>query len=153
MQTLSLELIADNSFTHFFYLRSAMCRAVVDISSIQDDSTVLLESLTSSLSLAFSPSEVVSEDGKAVCATALSKIAYLALKGHLQGSITTAQTISDLISSFVVQSLPASNNSLSTARRSSFASAPIFEYPVASSVSYRHLTTYNKMKCSVKTLT
>ena len=138
MQTLSLELIADNSFTHFFYLRSAMCRAVVNISSIQDDSTVLLESLTSSLSLAFSPSEVVSEDGKAVCATALSKIAYLALKGHLQGSITTAQTISDLISSFVVQSLPASNNSLSTARRSSFASAPIFEYPVASSVSYRH---------------
>ena len=133
-----IKSIADDSFTQLFYLRSAMCRAVVDISSIQDDSSVLLESLTSSLSLAFSPSEVISEDGKALCAAALSKIAYLALKGHLQGSISTAQTISDLISSFIVQSLPASNNSSSTARRSSFASGPITEYPVASSVSYCH---------------
>ena len=113
-----------------------MCRAVVNISSIQDDSSVLLESLTSSLSLAFAPSEVVSEEGKAVCATALSKIAYLALRGHLQGSTSTAQTISDLISSFVVQSLPASNNSSSTGRRNAFASVSFSEYPVASSVSY-----------------
>ena len=138
MEFFFIKSIADDSFTQLFYLRSAMCRAVVDISSIQDDSSVLLESLTSSLSLAFSPSEVISEDGKALCATALSKIAYLALKGHLQGSISTAQSVSDLISSFIVQSLPASNNSSSTARRSSFASGPITEYPVASSVSYCH---------------
>ena len=138
MEFFFIKSIADDSFTQLFYLRSAMCRAVVNISSIQDDSSVLLESLTSSLSLAFSPSEVISEDGKALCAAALSKIAYLALKGHLQGSISTAQSVSDLISSFVVQSLPASNNSSSTARRSSFASGPITEYPVASSVSYCH---------------
>ena len=130
-----LTILNYSILNYSLYCRSAMCQAVVNISSIQDESTGLLESLTSSLSLAFVSSEVVSDNGKASCSTALSKISYLAAKGHLQGSVTTAQIISDLISSFVVPISHASNKSSGGIKANAIASTSFSDYPVATAVS------------------
>ena len=94
--------------------------------SIQDKSLSLLNTLTNSLLLSFSPSEVISNDAKEICSTALLKIASLSRKGYLEGSIATAQTLAELISAYTLKN---------TSATVSPSSASTSTYPVTRAVS------------------
>ena len=104
--------------------RASLCRALVTAASIQDKSLSLLTTLTNSLLLSFSPSEVISDDAKEVCSAALLKIVSLSRKGYLEGSIATAQSLAELISAYTLKNTSASLSG-------TFASA----YPVTRAVS------------------
>ena len=98
----------------------------------QDRSPSLLASLTSSLSASFSPSEVVSANGKQSCAEALQIITALSRSGYIQGSKQTTQSVAELISSYTVRT------TTSTARFSSTVGLdgpPTEVYPVNDAVS------------------
>ena len=72
--------------------------------SIQDRSSSLLVTLASSLLSSFSPSDVVSDSGKAICATALLTVSSLSRKGYLAGSSETAQVVAQLLSLYSIDS-------------------------------------------------
>ena len=104
--------------------RASLCRALVTAASIQDKSLSLLTTLTNSLLLSFSPSEVISDNAKVICSTALLKIVSLSRKGYLEGSIATAQSLAELISAYTLKNT-------STSLSGTFAST----YPVTRAVS------------------
>ena len=97
--------------THIF--RASLCKALVTAGKIQDKSSLLLTTLTNSLLLSFSPTEVISDGSKLICSTALLKIASLARRGYLEGSKVTAQSLADLISAYTLKNTsgPASGQS------------------------------------------
>ena len=120
MHILIMNLIDTNLF------RASLCKALVTAASIQDKSLSLLNTLTNSLLLSFSPSEVISNDAKVICSTALLKIASLSRKGYLEGSIATAQTLAELISAYTLK-----NTSATASQSSAYTST----YPVTRAVS------------------
>ena len=120
MHLLIMNLICTNLF------RASLCKALVTAASIQDKSLSLLNTLTNSLLLSFSPSEVISNDAKVICSTALLKIASLSRKGYLEGSIATAQTLAELISAYTLK-----NTSATASQSSAYTST----YPVTRAVS------------------
>ena len=117
-------LIMNLIYTNLF--RASLCKALVTAASIQDKSLSLLNTLTNSLLLSFSPSEVISNDAKVICSTALLKIASLSRKGYLEGSIATAQTLAELISAYTLK-----NTSATASQSSAYTST----YPVTRAVS------------------
>ena len=80
--------------------RSSLCQAIVDIAAKQDASSSLLNTLASSLLSSFSPLDVTSVTGRAVCSKALQIVSSLSSRGYLAGS---AQLLADLVSVFTVQ--------------------------------------------------
>lgn len=69
---------------------------------LQDDSSGLLDTLSTSLQAAFSPDEVSLAAGREICSEALLKVAGLAGKGFLHGVESASQSVADLISSYTV---------------------------------------------------
>ena len=80
--------------------RLSLCQALVDIAAKQDASSSLLNTLASLLLSSFSPSDVLSASGRAVCADALQIVASLSNRGHLGGN---AQVLAELLSVFTIQ--------------------------------------------------
>lgn len=81
-----------------------MCQALVTAAAVQDDSSSLLGTLSSSLLSAFSAEEVSLASGKNLCSAALLEVSALAKKGYLNGVESASQILADLISSFTVLS-------------------------------------------------
>jgi hypothetical protein len=82
--------------------RTAMCQAILQVASTSNPSTLVLETLLSSLSVTYSATEVVSVNGTKLCREALTKVSDLAAAGYLAGA--TVGTIDSLVataSSFV----------------------------------------------------
>ena len=80
-------------------------------SGLQDDSTDLLNTLSTSLQSAFTPDEVSMATGKEVCAEALLKVASLAGKGYLKGVESASQAVANLISTYTVLNNASTGNS------------------------------------------
>ena len=80
-------------------------------SSKQDRSSALLTTLTSSLLSSFASSEVYTSSGKAICSTALLKIASLSRRGYLLGSTVNAQLLADLISAYTSKTITSTSTS------------------------------------------
>ena len=82
--------------------RTSLCKALVSAAILQDDSSGLLDTLSTSLQAAFSPDEVSLAAGREICSEALLKVATLAGKGFLHGVESASQSVADLISSYTV---------------------------------------------------
>jgi hypothetical protein len=87
------------------YLQSryALCAAVIKGAKLQDRSAAMLQSLLASTLSSFSPTEVVSDSAKKMCAKPLKKIAYMSRAGHLEGSIERAQLLAEVVSVYSIQ--------------------------------------------------
>ena len=107
---------------YFSFLRASLCQALVTAALVQDDSTALLDTLSSSLLSAFSAHEVFLDSGKQICSQALLDVSSLAKKGYLNGVVNASQTLADLISSYTVL-----NNATSRSGNSSFTQYPVNE--------------------------
>lgn len=95
--------------------RVTLCNALVTAAGLQDSSSALLATLTSSLLSSYSPTEVISVDGTNTCYLALSKIISLSKSGHVSGSLSTAQSFASIISAFSVSNTTiGSKSNLST---------------------------------------
>ena len=108
-----------------FFPRASLCQALVTAALVQDDSSALLDTLSSSLLSAFSADEVSLDSGKQICSQALLDVSSLAKRGYLNGVVSASQLLADLISSYTVLSNATSGN-----RNSSFT-----QYPVNKAVS------------------
>ena len=75
----------------------------MDTASIQDKSTALLVTLASSLLSSFSPSDVITESGRANCSEALLTVSSLSSL-HLAGSKVNAQLVAELVSAYTIKS-------------------------------------------------
>eukprot|EP01034_Spumella_vulgaris_P047483 gene47483-biopygen33385 len=73
-----------------------MCQAIINVASSSNPSSQLMETLVNTLLVSYSPTEVVSPEGTAICQQALTDIAQFAKDGLLQGASTPT-------SSFLVQ--------------------------------------------------
>jgi hypothetical protein len=111
-------------------VRANLCAALVSASKLQDESSTLLATLIASLFSSFSPTEVISDKGVTVCATALTVLTSLASSGYLKGDVKTSQTLAEVISLYTTIDI-------TTARRLSSSNAstsPTSQYPVTSAV-------------------
>jgi hypothetical protein len=84
----------------FLQSRYALCAAVIKGAKLQDRSAAMLQSLLASTLSSFSPSEVVSDSAKKMCAKPLKAIASMSRAGHLDGSLESAQLLAEVVSSF-----------------------------------------------------
>ena len=80
--------------------RHALCEAVIKGAKLQDRSGAMLQSLLASTLSSFSPTEVVSDSAKKMCAKPLKAIASMSRAGHLDGSLERAQLLAEVVSSF-----------------------------------------------------
>eukprot|EP01034_Spumella_vulgaris_P047457 gene47457-biopygen27981 len=84
--------------------RTAMCQAIVTVANSSNPSTQQMETLVNSLLASYSPTEVVSDEGIAVCRKALSVIAHYASDGLLAGAVeTTTKFLVQTASNFVTR--------------------------------------------------
>jgi hypothetical protein len=114
MRRLMFDCLTPSFWTLLMLLsRTTCCQALVKAAVTQDKSTVLLETLMSSLLLSFSSYQVTSALGKSACSKILSKVSSLASNGYLGNSADSLQLLADIVSSFTVLSNATSlNNSI-----------------------------------------
>ena len=77
--------------------------ALVTAEARQDKSPSLLATLSASLLSSFSPSDVITDSGKAICEKALLKVSSLSRRGYLVGSAVNAQVLAELVSAYTVK--------------------------------------------------
>ena len=87
----------------YLQFRYALCEAVIKGAKLQDRSAAMLQSLLASTLSSFSPTEVVSDAAKKMCAKPLKKIAFMSRAGHLEGSVARAQLLADVVSVYSIQ--------------------------------------------------
>jgi len=80
--------------------RGALCRAIITLSSSQDLSSFLLDSLITALYNAYDPAEVLGNEPKSVCYQALSLLADFSAQGYL--SVQSQSRVIDVTSKFVL---------------------------------------------------
>jgi hypothetical protein len=93
--------------------RTSICESLLQVASTTNPSTNALVSMLSTLSVTYSPTEVVSAEGTALCQAALTKVSQMAAAGYLAGA--TAGTIDTLIataSRFVTYSTASNDGSV-----------------------------------------
>jgi hypothetical protein len=100
LHRISLNLFRDPSYLLYLQTRYALCEAVIKGARLQDRSAAMLQSLLASTLSSFSPTEVVSESSKRMCAKPLKKITFMSRAGHLEGSLASAQLLAEVVSSF-----------------------------------------------------
>ena len=94
--------ISTSLLTQRSKLRALLCDAVVNGSYIQDNSPSKLQSLASTLSLAFNPYEMVSAADLQSCVTALQIVVNLmSADSSLASSLNSVSIVAGIISSFV----------------------------------------------------
>jgi hypothetical protein len=103
---------------------------LVTATKLKDKSSSLLETLTSSLTTAFSPYEVVTASARRSCARALLQVSTLARQGYLLGEFNVSQKVADCVSEFTVLN----NNTVSNTSAQAV-------YPINTAVSHTHTHT------------
>eukprot|EP01034_Spumella_vulgaris_P047471 gene47471-biopygen31643 len=78
-----------------------MCQAIINVANSSNPSSQLMETLVNTLLVSYSPTEVVTPAGTAICQQALADIAQFAKEGLLQG---TASTTTSFLEPIVVVS-------------------------------------------------
>ena len=87
----------------YLQFRYALCEAVIKGAKLQDRSAAMLQSLLASTLSSFSPTEVISDSAKKMCAKPLKTIASMSRAGHLEGSLERAQLLAEVVSIYSIQ--------------------------------------------------
>jgi hypothetical protein len=115
----------------YLFNRGYLCQSLVTATKLKDKSSSLLETLTSSLTAAYSPYEVVTASARRSCARALLQVSTLARQGYLLGEFNVSQKVADCVSEFTVLN----NNTVSNISAQAV-------YPINTAVSYTHTLRY-----------
>jgi hypothetical protein len=111
----------------YLFNRGYLCQSLVTATKLKDKSSSLLETLTSSLTAAYSPYEVVTASARRSCARALLQVSTLARQGYLLGEFNVSQKVADCVSEFTVLN----NNTVSNISAQAV-------YPINTAVSHTH---------------
>jgi hypothetical protein len=102
--------------------RASMCEYVILLANTLQHSSDLLDSLVSSLLVAYDPAEVISPESVTVCQNALTVVTGVAAEGYLGNAMSSTKTfIVDLMSEFITPAHSvngtAQNNSASASQQ------------------------------------
>ena len=119
--------VSNNSMPPSSHYRTALSKALITCSKVQDPTPSLLETLAVALLTTFSASESTSRSAQDTHSKALLRISSLASNGFIGDAEGTPQLLTQLVSAFTVLYSGASSNSTTV-------------YPVNAAVSNGHVT-------------